>query len=61
MPDNSDGSTTKTARTEVIQLHCTPDEKAMIEREAALRAGGNVDVLMLSVFKFFLSEVKKRT
>ena len=33
----------------------------MIEREAALRAGGNVDVLMLSVFKFFLSEVKKRT
>lgn len=42
----------KFERSEVIQLHCTPEERAMIAREAAVRAGGNVDAFLLGVVKF---------
>ena len=42
----------KPLRTEIIQLHCTPEERALIQREATVRAGGNVDAYLLSLVKF---------
>lgn len=49
----------KARRTEIIFLHCTPEERALIEHAAALRARGNVDAYLLSVVKLVEGEAKK--
>lgn len=56
VPDRSN----KSRRTETIQLHCTPEERELIEHEATLRAGGNVDAYLLGLVKFGWSFVAEK-
>lgn len=49
----------KARRTEIIHLHCTPEERELIERAAEIRAGGNVDAYLLSLVKFVESVAAK--
>jgi hypothetical protein len=48
-------------RTEVIHLHCTPEERTLIERKAKLRAGGNVNAYILGLVKFGRSSAEKNS